>query len=149
SALTVLLGALGIGISFGLQAITNNFISGLIIFFERPIKIGDRIQIGEVVGTVTDISLRATTVLTSDNIAVIVPNSQFITANVINWSVPDTTVGLTIPVTVSAKTDPETVQKILLSVLQKQPGVLKDPPPAVLFEEMSRNSMRFSLSVAT
>ena len=67
STLTVLLGALGIGISFGLQAITNNFISGLIIFFERPIKIGDRIQIGEVVGTVTDISLRATTVLTSDS----------------------------------------------------------------------------------
>lgn len=145
----MLLGALGIGISFGLQAITNNFISGLIIFFERPIKIGDRIQIGEVIGTVTDISLRATTVVTSDNIAVIVPNSQFITSNIVNWSVPDTTVGLSFPVTVSAKADPETVQEVLLSVLKKQRGVLKDPPPSVHFEEMSHNSMKFSLSVAT
>ena len=97
----------------------------------------------------TDISLRATTVFTSDNIAVIVPNSQFITSNIVNWSLPDTTVGVSFPVTVSAKADPETVQEVLLSVLKKQRGVLKDPPPSVHFEEMSHNSMKFSLSVAT
>jgi small-conductance mechanosensitive channel len=78
SALTVLAGALGVGIGFGLQNITSNFISGLIILFERPIKVGDRIEVGDISGDVVNISMRATTVVTNDNISVIVPNSDFI-----------------------------------------------------------------------
>src|SRR3990167_528421 len=89
STLTVLAGALGIGIGFGLQNITNNLVSGIILLFERPIKIGDRIEVGEVHGDVVRISPRATTVVTNDNIAVIVPNSDFITGRVTNWSYTD------------------------------------------------------------
>jgi len=86
SALGVLVGALGVGIGFGLQNITNNFISGIIILFERPIKVGDRVELDEIAGTVSIISARATTVITNDNISVIVPNSDFINQRVINWS---------------------------------------------------------------
>ncbi len=85
SAITVLAGALGIGIGFGLQNITNNFVSGIIILFERPIKVGDRIEVGDVSGDVISISMRATTIVTNDNISIIVPNSDFISSKVINW----------------------------------------------------------------
>ena len=149
SGLTVLVGALGIGISFGLQTITNNFISGLIILFERPIKIGDRIQVGDVTGTITNISLRATTVLTDEHIAIIVPNSQFVTSNIVNWSWPDRIVGLKFRASVSSQADPETMQKMLLQLVQSQRGVLKEPAPDVLFEELSNSSMTFALCVWT
>lgn len=86
SALGILLGALGIGIGFGLQNITNNLISGIIILFERPVKVGDRIEVGDVIGNIHKISARSTTIITNDNIAVIVPNSEFISSTVINWS---------------------------------------------------------------
>ena len=86
SALSILAGALGVGIGFGLQNITNNFISGIIILFEQPIKLGDRIEVGDIKGDVLKISARATTVVTNDNISVIVPNSEFISSTFINWS---------------------------------------------------------------
>ncbi|MEQ9230285.1 MAG: mechanosensitive ion channel, partial [Cyclobacteriaceae bacterium] len=86
SALTVLFGALGVGIGFGLQTITDNFISGIIILFEKPIKVGDRIALDDVNGNVMNISIRATTILTNDNVSIIVPNSEFISGRVINWS---------------------------------------------------------------
>lgn len=149
NSLTVLLGALGVGIGFGLQNITNNFVSGLIILFERPIKIGDRIEVGKVNGDVMSISMRATTVLTNDNISIIVPNSEFISSTVINWSHTDKTVRFSFPVGVSYKEDPENIRNILLTIAEANPDVLSEPKPAVLFKEYGDSSLMFNLSIWT
>lgn len=149
STLTVLAGALGIGIGFGLQNITNNLVSGIILLFERPIKVGDRIEVGEVHGDVVKISPRATTVVTNDNIAIIVPNSDFITGRVTNWSYTDRDVRFYVPVGVSYGTDPEKVSRILLDVASAHAGVLKQPKPDVLFEEFGESSLNFVLRVWT
>ncbi len=121
SALGILMGALGVGIGFGLQHITNNFISGIIILFERPVKVGDRVEIDGLAGNIVKISARATTILTNDNIAVIVPNSDFINKHVINWSHNDKKVRISFPVGVSYKEDPERIRKILISVVDDNP----------------------------
>ena len=149
SALTIVAGALGVGIGFGLQNITNNIVSGFVILFERPIKVGDRIQVGEVAGDVMDISARATTVRTNDNISIIVPNSDFITQKVINWSHSDRIVRLQIPVGVAYKSEPEKVRAVLLQVAEAHPGILKSPPPDVVFEEFGDSALKFILRVWT
>ncbi len=133
SAVTVLAGALGIGVGFGLQTITNNLVSGLIILFERPIKVGDRIEVENVTGNVVNISARATTVVTNDNIAIIIPNSEFISSKVTNWSYTSRDVRVNIPIGVSYREDPEVVRKVLLDVADEHPGVLKDPGPTSCF----------------
>lgn len=149
SALTVLAGALGIGVGFGLQNITNNFVSGLIILFERPIKVGDRIEVGKVTGDVVKISPRATTIVTNDNIAVIVPNSEFISSQVINWSYTNRDVRLNFPVGVAYQSDPELVRKTLLEVAAEHPGVLKERKADVLLQEFGDSSLNFILRVWT
>ncbi|MHB9040544.1 MAG: mechanosensitive ion channel family protein [Melioribacteraceae bacterium] len=149
SAITILAGALGVGIGFGLQNVTNNLVSGIIILFERPIKVGDRIQVGEVFGDVMSISMRSTIVVTNDNISVIVPNSEFISSTVINWSYNDRNVRFNIPVGVAYKEDPEKVKQILLEVAANSEGVLKDPQPDVLFEKFGDSSLNFNLQVWT
>lgn len=149
STLTILAGALGIGIGFGLQNITNNFVSGLIILFERPIKVGDRIEVGDVRGDVVKISMRATTVVTNDNIAVIVPNSEFISSTVVNWSYTDRRVRFNFPVGVSYGSDPEEVRRLLLEVAREHPGVLQDFQPDVQFQEFGESSLNFVLRVWT
>jgi small-conductance mechanosensitive channel len=149
SALSLLAGALGVGIGFGLQNITDNFISGIIILFEKPIKIGDRIEVGDVVGNVVSISIRATTILTNDNIAIIVPNSEFISKLVINWSHNDQNIRFTIPVGVSYKEDPEKIRQILLEEAGKNEHVLKAPEPAVIFDAFGDSSLNFKLLVWT
>lgn len=149
SALTVLAGALGIGVGFGLQNITNNFLSGLIILFERPIKVGDRIDVGSVTGDVVKISPRATTIVTNDNIAIIVPNSEFISSQVINWSYTNRDVRLNFPVGVAYHSDPELVRKTLLEVAASHPGVLKDRNADVLLQEFGDSSLNFILRVWT
>jgi small-conductance mechanosensitive channel len=149
SALTVLAGALGIGVGFGLQNITNNFVSGLIILFERPIKVGDRIDVGNVTGDVVRISPRATTIVTNDNIAVIVPNSEFISSQVINWSYTNRDVRLNFPVGVAYHSDPDLVRKALLEVAADHPGVLKDRNADVLLQEFGDSSLNFMLRVWT
>jgi small-conductance mechanosensitive channel len=149
SSLSILAGALGVGIGFGLQNITNNFISGLIILFERPIKVGDRIEVGDIAGDVISINARATTIITNDNISVIVPNSEFISGTVINWSHSDRNVRFLFPVGVSYKEDPEKVKKILLEVADKNEHVLKTPPSSVMFDEFGDNSLNFYLGVWT
>ncbi|MEQ8811332.1 MAG: mechanosensitive ion channel, partial [Imperialibacter sp.] len=131
------------------QNITNNFISGLIILFERPIKVGDRIEVGVIAGDVISINARATTIITNDNISVIVPNSEFISGTVINWSHSDRNVRFLFPVGVSYKEDPEKVKKILLEVADKNQYVLKSPPPTVMFDEFGDSSLNFSLGVWT
>jgi small-conductance mechanosensitive channel len=149
SALSVLAGAIGVGIGFGLQNIANNFISGLIILFERPIKVGDRIEVGDIVGNVHTISGRSTTVITNDNISVIVPNSQFIDGTVINWSHNDDKARFRFPFGVSYKEDPEVVKRLVLEVAKIHPGVLQSPPPDVLFEGYGDSSLDFILVVWT
>ncbi|HSD62472.1 MAG TPA: mechanosensitive ion channel domain-containing protein [Ignavibacteriaceae bacterium] len=149
STVTILVGALGVGIGFGLQNVTNNLVSGVIILFERPIKVGDRIQVGEVFGDVMSISMRSTTVVTNDNISVIVPNSEFISSTVINWSHNDRNVRFSIPVGVAYKEDPENVKQILLEVAEKEDGVLKDPEPVVLLREFGDSSLNFELLIWT
>lgn len=148
-AFSWLLGALGVGLGFGLQNITNNFISGIIILFERPIKVGDRIQVGDISGDVVAISMRSTRIITNDNISVIVPNSQFINGNVTNWSHNDRLVRFHYPIGVSYKENPEEVKKIVLSVAENHEGVLKSPAPALWFVEYGDNSLNFELVVWT
>ncbi len=149
SALSLLAGALGVGIGFGLQNITDNFISGLIILFEKPIKVGDRIEVGDINGDVLSISVRATTVLTNDNISIIVPNSEFISKQVINWSHNDRNIRFRIPVGVSYNEDPEKVKRILLEVARANENVLLEPAPIVLFDEFGDSSLNFTLAVWT
>ena len=149
SALTVLAGALGIGVGFGLQNITNNFLSGLIILVERPIKVGDRIDVGRVTGDVVKISPRATTIVTNDNIAIIVPNSEFISSQVINWSYTNRDVRLNFPIGVAYHSDPELVRKVLLEVAADHSGVLKERNADVLLQEFGDSSLNFILRVWT
>ena len=149
SSLTILFGALGIGVGFGLQNVTSNFVSGLIILFERPIKIRDRIEVAGIHGDVVDISLRATTIVTNDNISVIVPNSEFISSTVINWSHMDRNVRYNIPVSVSYKEDPETIKALLLEIADKNDGILKHPSPDVLFDKFGDSSLDFNLRIWT
>lgn len=147
TSLAVVFGLLSVGIGFGLQNVVSNFISGLIILFERPIKIGDRITIGDVLGDVVNISLRATLIRTVDNISIIVPNSEFITSRVINWSHRDPKVRVHIPVGVAYGSDVPLVIKSLLEVADNHPQVMKDPPPKVWFNEFGNSSLNFELLV--
>lgn len=149
SAFGILAGALGVGIGFGLQNITNNFISGLIILFEQPIKVGDRIEVGEISGDVVSISARSTTVITNDNISVIIPNSRFIDSQVINWSNNERKVRFNFPVGVSYKEDPEKVKDVLMAVAMAHSSVLQNPGPDVLFDEFDDSSLNFTLRVWT
>lgn len=149
SAIGLLVGALGVGIGFGLQNITNNFISGLIILFERPIKVGDRIEIDDLAGNIVDISARATTIITNDNIAVIVPNSDFINSRVINWSHNNRRIRLNFPVGVSYNEDPEKIRKLLTEVANNNPGILSSPEPYILFEGFGDSSLNFNVLVWT
>lgn len=149
SAFGILAGALGVGIGFGLQNITNNFISGLIILFEQPIKVGDRIEVGDIAGDIVRISARSTTVITNDNISVIIPNSKFIDDQVINWSHNEFRVRFNFPVGVSYKEDPEKIKNILVKIATDNPGVLKTPEPDVLFDEFDESSLNFDLRVWT
>lgn len=156
STLTVLAGALGIGIGFGLQNITNNFVSGIIILLERPIKVGDRIEVGgvgsqsgSVHGRVVDISARATTIVTNDNVSIIVPNSEFTSSRVINWSHHDEVVRFRIPVSVAYTSDIKKVIRLLLEVGDENPDVLKDPPPNFRITEFGNDGIHFELLVWT
>lgn len=148
-SLNVLAGALGVGIGFGLQNIANNFISGLIILFERPIKVGDRIEVGNVTGDVVKISSRASTVNTNDNISIIIPNSDLINKQVINWSHNDRRIRFHVPVGVSYKEDPAIIRKVILEVANANKDVLKRPAPEVLFIGYGDSSIDFDLLIWT
>jgi len=149
TALTVFAGAIGLGLSFGLQNITTNLISGLIVLIERPVKIGDKIVVGNYSGIVQKIALRATTILTSDNIEVIVPNSDFISKNVVNLSLSTQRIPLKIPFIFNPDIDAQTVRRVLLEAAGEHEGVLKDPAPTVLFESIEREQVTIFLKVAT
>ncbi len=149
SALAVLAGAIGIGLGFGLQNIADNFISGLIIMFERPIKVGDRVDVGEITGQVRRIGMRSTTVLTNDNISTIIPNSKFVSDQVINWSHSGGIVRLRIPISVSYKSDPKHVVKILEEVISNSPKVYKEDRSDVILDSFGDSSINFTMRVWT
>jgi small-conductance mechanosensitive channel len=149
SSLAVVAGAIGVGLGFGLQNIISNFVSGLIILAERPIAISDRVEMGEVAGLVTKISLRSTTIVTNDNITIIVPNSDFITNKVTNWSYGDPKVRLRVPVGVAYGTDTERLRRALLEVAAEHPMVLREPPPELFFSGFGDSSLNFELGVWT
>lgn len=149
SSLAFIAGAVGVGVGFGLQNIINNFVSGIIILAERPIAIGDRIEVSGIAGRVVKISLRSTTVVTNDNITMIVPNADFISQTVTNWSHGDLKVRIRIPIGVAYGTDPELVQKLLLEVACEHPKTLEQPKPVVLFDAFGDNSLNFELAAWT
>ena len=149
SSLAIIAASLGVGIGFGLQNIINNLVSGIIILAERPISIGDRIEVAGVAGRVTKIQLRSTTVVTNDNITMIVPNADFISNTVTNWSHGDPKVRIRVPVGVAYGSDLKLVQRLLLEAAAEHPKALRDPSPVVLFTEFGDSSLNFELGVWT
>jgi small-conductance mechanosensitive channel len=147
TSLNVLVGALGVGLGFGLQNITSNFFSGLILLLERPIRIGDRVEIAGTVGEVREIAARATTLVTDENLAVIVPNSQFISERVINWSRPNTLTAYVLTFHVSHDSDPELVRRVLLMAAENHTRVLRSPAAEVEFVQVGKRGLRFHLQV--
>lgn len=149
TTLAVFAGALGVGIGFGLQDIIKNFVAGLIVLLERPVKVGDRIEIHGAVGDVVEIRARSTVVRTNDEIHLIVPNANFISDTITNWSYRSKRVRLKIPVGVASDSDPREVQAALLEAAEKTEGVLKDPVPGVWFTAFGESSLDFTLLVWT
>jgi small-conductance mechanosensitive channel len=149
TTLAVFGGAIGVGIGFGLQDIAKNFIAGLILLIERPIKVGDRIEIGTLVGDVSEIRARATLVRTNDDIYLIVPNARFITDTVTNWSYRTPRVRFHFPVSVAYGSQPREVEQALLKAAAKNEHVLKEPPPTVLFLAFGESSLDFELACWT
>lgn len=145
--LALLGGALGVGIGFGLQAIVNNFASGLILLFERPVKVGDTIQIGEEIGEVKHLGLRATIIQTFDYAEIVVPNSDLITGQVTNWTLGERRVRIRIPVGVAYGTEVSKVLKILLGCAEANPVVLSTPAPLAFFLAFGASSLDFEVRV--
>ena len=147
--LTLLVSALGVGIGFGLQNITSNFISGIILLFERPIRVGDKVQLDDLIGHVSSIGIRASKITSFEGSDVIVPNSDFITARVTNWTFADKKRRFVISVGVAYGTDPERVIELLEKVALDNPDVLGDPVPEVLFQNFGNSSLDFELRAWT
>jgi len=147
--LTVLVGTLGVGIGFGLQDVVNNFVSGLILLYERPVQVGDYIEVGEVVGSVRRIGIRSSTVFTDQGSEVVVPNSHLISNEVTNWTLSDRRRRTDIDVAVAEATSPERVGELLLQVARAHPEVLKTPEPLALFTGFGDNALNFQLQVWT
>ena len=143
---TVLTGALGVGVGFGLQNIINNFVSGLILQFERPIRVGDVVDTGGgVTGTVTRIGIRSSTVQTFQGAEVIIPNATFISSNVTNWTLSESRRRLDLPVGVAYGTDPKLVKELLERPATQHPDVLTSPGPEAFFMGFGESSLNFEL----
>jgi potassium efflux system protein len=142
-----LIAAVTVGLGFGLQEIFANFISGLIILFERPIRVGDIVTLGHVTGTVARIRIRATTIVDPDRKELIVPNKEFITGQLINWTLSDQILRVVISVGVAYGADTELVQEILMRVALESEHVLREPGPSVSFSGFGENALDFEVSV--
>ena len=143
--LAIVAGALSLGIGFGLQAIFNNFVSGIILLVERPIKVGDWIVVGTQEGFVRRINVRATEIETFDRASLIIPNSELITGSVTNWTHRNPIGRLVIYIRVSYKADPEQVLAILVRVAEQSTSLLREPGPTAVFEDFAESAMLFSL----
>jgi small-conductance mechanosensitive channel len=145
TSLAVVFGAMSIGIGFGLQAIFNNFVSGIILLFERPIQVGDAVEVQGVWGTVKKINVRATVVQTFDNASLIIPNSEFISSQVTNWSFKEPSLRRRVSVGVAYGSDIELVRQTLLEIPHKIKNVLKKPKPDVMFDDHGDSALIFTL----
>jgi small-conductance mechanosensitive channel len=146
-ALAVFAGAVGVGVGFGLQNIASNFISGLVILAERPITVGDRVEVAGVAGQVQHIGARSTVIVTNDNITMIVPNSKFIDSPVTNWTYGDPRVRFRLPVGVAYGSDVDKVREALLAAAREHPAALSDPAPSVFLEKFGDSTIDFELVV--
>lgn len=147
--LTLVISALGVGIGFGLQSIVNNFVSGLLLAFERPVRDGDWITLGTTTGRVTMIGLRATRLRTAEGAEVIVPNANLVTNEVTNWTLTDRARRIEIAVGVDYTSDPAEVQALLLDAIKDLPGVAAHPEPATAFQALGASSLDFKLLLWT
>lgn len=146
---TVLAGALGVGIGFGLQSVVNNFVSGLILLFERPIHVGDNIEVGEQQGEVRRIGIRASTIRTRQGAEIIIPNAQLVTDKVTNWTLSDQLRRIELPVGVNYGAPPNEVIRVLERVARAHPRVMRVPPPHGLFVGFGDSSLNFELRAWT
>jgi small-conductance mechanosensitive channel len=149
TSIAVLFTALSVGIGFGLQYLAADIASGFILLFERPVRVGDRISIGKEEGDVQSINLRTTVLTTNDRVSVIVPNSQLVREQLINWSYGDPRARMSIPVGVAYSTDVDLVSKTLLKATEDVENVLRDPPPKVQFLKFGDWSLDFRLLIWT
>src|SRR3954447_26220274 len=147
AALAVSAGAVGVGVGFGLQNIASNFISGLVLLAERPITIGDRVEVAGILGTVRQIRARSTVILTNDNIAIIVPNTKFIDSPVTNWTYGDPRVRFRVPVGVAYGSDVNKVQEALVAAGRSNLHVLEDPAPNAFLIKFGDSTLEFELVV--
>lgn len=147
SSLTLLASALGVGAGLGLQNIVKDIGSGLVLVFERPVQVGEFIQVGEQIGTVERIGARSSEIRTVDQVSVIVPNSHLLENEVVNWSHRNPISRIRIPVGVAYKSEPKQVRELLLSVGRQHPDVLVTPPPQVLFRDFGDSALQFELLV--
>jgi potassium efflux system protein len=142
-----LVAALSVGLGFGLQEIVANFFSGLIILFERPVRVGDTITVGQLTGTVSKVRIRATTITDWDRKEIIVPNKAFITEQVVNWTLSDPITRVVIPVGVSYGSDVQLATRVMEQALANMPLVLDEPEPKVYFMGFGDSSLNFNLYV--
>jgi small-conductance mechanosensitive channel len=147
--ITIIAGALGVGVGFGLQNIVNNFVSGLILLFERPVQIGDAVQLGTLTGEVKRIGIRSSTVRTWEGAEVIVPNASLVSDQVTNWTLSDRMRRVDVEVGVAYGTDPQRVVALLTEVARSTPGVLPEPAPVVLFLGFGDSALNFQLRAWT
>jgi small-conductance mechanosensitive channel len=149
SSLTIFASVLGVGIGLGLQGIAKEFISGLVLIFERPIKVGDFVNVGELMGTVERISVRSTEIRTLDELSIIVPNSRFLEEEVVNWTHHSSVSRLKVPVTVAYGSDLTAVRGALIDAAKENPDVLAEPAPRVFFKGFGDSSLNFDLLIWT
>jgi potassium efflux system protein len=146
---TILAGAFGVGLGFGMQNIVSNFVSGLILLFERPIKLGDVVQLDDISGRVLRIGMRASVIRSTNGADVIIPNGKLISEKVINWTLTDRLRRVDVPVVVAATTDPSAVKALLLDVAHRNAQVAATPAPQALFNKVGPESLEFELRVWT
>ena len=141
----VVLAALGVGLGFGLQEIVSNFVCGIILLLERPIRIGDVVTVAGTTGKVDRINIRATTIVNGDNQSMIVPNREFITGNLVNWTLKDKILRVAIKLSVAYGSDPDRVVGLLLSIARQDPDVLLNPAPSASLEGFGESALLFGL----
>jgi len=144
--ISVVVAALGVGLGFGLQEIVSNFVCGIILLLERPIRVGDVVTVNGMSGKVDRINIRATTIINGDNQSIIMPNRAFITGDLVNWTLKDKIIRVSLKVKVAPGTDPDKVVELLVRIAQEDADVLRNPLPSALMEEFSDSALMFSLS---
>jgi small-conductance mechanosensitive channel len=143
--LTIIIGALGVGIGFGLQNIVNNVVSGVVMVFEKPIQVGDLIEVGDKTGTVRSMGIRASKILTFDGSEVIIPNGDLLSQNLINWTMSNTHKRICLEIGVSYGSDIEKVKNILKTIVEESDDVLDTPAPLILLDGFGDSSINFKV----